>query len=371
MKHTNTRSKIVAICATGLLGMSLLAVPAFADPSMPTPPTADVDLGLPRADATHGGGSGTSKPADAPNPKPDAPAGTQNNNGKNNSQNQNNQKKDNERKSNSSTHRNKRSKDSSSRSAENKAKAETKKAAEEGVKAAEELGGVITSKTAPVQSGVTVSQVLPTKTVTPASGERLGFTGNAPAGASELEWGSNTPGYWWTSPWFPIGMGSGVAVLIVGTAAAAIMRTRYAHQEELAEMEGGLGITGTYVAPLVPEIKPHEADDTSMYMALVDEMNESAAPATVTAPAEPAVSTMTIEPSEDFYKANQVAQVAQDEKVETFEDALKVEAPEYATSEYIRAELDGGLGQGAIDPDDTSVYLRILEEEDAREGHQN
>lgn len=85
----------------------------------------------------------------------------------------------------------------------------------------------------------------------------IGVSGAVAKEIGHLGWGSNTPGYWFTSIWFPIGVAAAASVLIIGLASSAILRSRFKHQEAMQDY--AVDMTGQYVAPLIPEMS--QADD--------------------------------------------------------------------------------------------------------------
>ena len=92
--------------------------------------------------------------------------------------------------------------------------------------------------------------------------ELIGVSGTASKEPIRLMWGSNTPGYWFTSIWFPIGVAAAASVLIIALASSAVLRSRYKHQALLEDMN--LEMTGQYVAPLVPELSGRYEDNSSL-----------------------------------------------------------------------------------------------------------
>lgn len=347
MKHTTTRSnKIVAVCAAGLLGCTLFAAPAIATNQNLYDKNSELNKSISALEKEvnkHSGGSNTSSGGNSSTPS-EKPSGDgqskpqKDTNKKDGNQNPSPKPKAEAKPKAKSAHK-KSQTQKTKETQKAKEKAESKKVAKENADSANQLVEAVGSKTPPAESTIVASGPITSKrTATPSSGsEKIGFSAAAPAGTVTLEWGSNTPGYWWTSPYFPIGMGVGVAVLIAGAAISAVMRTRYAHQEELAQMDGGLNYTGAYVAPLVPEVQDQDMYATTQY---------APTPAATDAPQAPVIPPMAPQgqgtaPADDqYFKPREVE----------------------STSAYLK-DYEPVIDD-PISPDDTSVYLNYLKEED-------
>lgn len=256
MKHTTRPSRsLAALCATGLLSCALIGAPAFAT----NPPSATWAPDAPAAD----GSASASKPASSTSSNNTAtPRPSTSSSSSSSSKNTN--------KSTTNKTTTSKSSSASNKTATTAAKEADKKAATESKNTADQVKKTLESKGEPTTSGVVVAQGSLQGTNQGSSGSvsqnnqgknahqgkdaTLGFGTASVAQAAPLAWGSNTPGYWWTSIWAPIVAGVTLGALIIGVGCAAIMRVRFRHQEEIMEFENGIEYTGAYVAPLVPDV---------------------------------------------------------------------------------------------------------------------
>lgn len=244
MKHSKLRSYqvLIALCGAGLISAQLFMGQALATSSTTSSNNQAASSSTANSNANANSNAGTTS----------SNANT-NTNTNNAAANQNSQRtQSNQSAQNAAAQR--------AQAAAQKAQKEAKNAAD-AAKKLDDLNGQKAASDASLK--ISTSSSGQNNGAASASGsELIGVSGTASKEPIRLMWGSNTPGYWFTSIWFPIGVAAAASVLIIALASSAVLRSRYKHQALLEDMN--LEMTGQYVAPLVPELSDRYEDNSSL-----------------------------------------------------------------------------------------------------------
>lgn len=275
-KHTQLRSyqKFVALCGVGLLSLSIVTAPVYAlnapdgRASLPSVPDNKPGGSKPGSGVTSGSGvqNGTTH-----NTGTSSRVGSSNNTAASaNPQTAAEKKKEEERKA-AEKKKEEERKAAEKKKAEDTAKKKAATEAQNKVKAAGALSGVADKKSnseslkidSSSSQNSSVSSSSAAQGGIPQGADMIGVGSGVADAAHKLGWGSNTQGFWFTSMWLPVGAGAAASLMIIGLASSAALRSKYRREEELVAMDG-MGYTGQYVAPLVPELRDPEYQEENL-----------------------------------------------------------------------------------------------------------
>ena len=233
MKRSNYSLKVQTVCVGLALAGSLLLIgvqPAYATgnkaPGNDTGIVAPSDLNIPGF--SMGGNSGGQA---QPNPQPQQPQQQRNNQAQIDEQKRKEAAKAEEARKKAAEQEKQRK----AAEAQQKKRDEAKMAAQKKADEVSKLSQINESKTVSSEPPVS-ADVSGAATTADSSGigmnpnGTIGFDKNSPADIQNISWMSGTPGYWFTSPVFPIVALLVPIILILAGVAALLMRTRFGNE---------------------------------------------------------------------------------------------------------------------------------------------